>query len=206
MKKLFSGIIILFGFAAPLFFIPRVEPCERYDPAADVGYLEFIEYKPKPAEFVDVKQLLAESEAPPDITKEEPAPDTKEAPPSDGSEPKYPAPYALTPEERDLVERVVMHEAGYCPDYRLLLLTAQCFRNDCELNGWRPAETFSRCGYAAMSRANDRSREAVADVFDRGVKCVDEPIFCYYNRNLVYSPDHERHNLAIDIDGNRFFY
>lgn len=114
--------------------------------------------------------------------------------------------YTLTPEERDLVERTIMHEAGWCPDYRLLILTAQCFRNDCELNGWRPAEVFSKCGYAAMSYVNPRSRKAVSDVFDRKIKCVNEDIFCFYNRNLVSSTLHESQRLAIDIDGNRFFY
>lgn len=114
--------------------------------------------------------------------------------------------YELTPEERDLVERTIMHEAGWHPDYRILILTAQCFRNDCELNGWRPAEAYSKCGYAAMSYSNPRSRKAVSDVFDRKIKYVEEDIFCYYNCNLVSSPQHESQRLAIDIDGNRFFY
>lgn len=114
--------------------------------------------------------------------------------------------YELNTEERDLVERTVMHEAGWCPDYRLLILTAQCVRNDCELNGWRPFEVFDKCGYAAMDYANPRAVKAVREVFDEGVECVPERIFCYYNSTMVSSPDHERHNLAIDIDGNRFFY
>ncbi len=114
--------------------------------------------------------------------------------------------YELTDEERDLVERTVMHEAGWCPDYRLLILTAQCFRNDCELNGWRPSEAFNKCGYAAMEYANPRAIKAVREVFDKGVECVPEKIFCYYNSTLVSSSYHENNRLAIDIDGNRFFY
>lgn len=114
--------------------------------------------------------------------------------------------YELTDGERELVERTIMHEAGWCPDYRLLILTAQCFRNDCELNGWRPFETFDKCGYAAMNYANPRVVKAVRDVFDNGIQCVSEKIFCYYNQNMVYSEEHERNRLAIDIDGNRFFY
>lgn len=118
----------------------------------------------------------------------------------------YETSYNLTSKERDLIERVVMHEAGWCPDYRLLVLTAQCFRNDCELNDWKPDEVYSKCGYLAMDYANPRAKKAVSDVFDKGIQCVPEQIFCYYNRNLVHSADHERHNLAIDINGNRFFY
>lgn len=114
--------------------------------------------------------------------------------------------YELTEEERELVERVVMHEAGWHPDYRVVILTAQCFRNDCELNGWTPSEVFKKCGYAAMSYANPRAVKAVREVFDEGVQCVPELIFCYYNQNMVYSAYHEQFRLAIDIDGNRFFY
>lgn len=114
--------------------------------------------------------------------------------------------YELTDEERTLVEQIVMHESGWCPDYRICVLTAQCVRNDCEKFGLRPAEAFEKCGYARMSWANPRAVKAVYDVFDRGIKCVDEQIFCYYNCNMVESPYHESNNLAIDIEGNRFFY
>lgn len=114
--------------------------------------------------------------------------------------------YELTDEERTLVEQIVMHESGWCPDYRICVLTAQCVRNDCEKFGLRPAEAFEKCGYARMSWANPRAVKAVYDVFDRGIKCVNEQIFCYYNCNMVESPYHESNNLAIDIEGNRFFY
>ena len=118
----------------------------------------------------------------------------------------YAGSYELTAEERDLVERAVMHEAGWCPDYRLLILTAQCIRNSCEMNDIRPPQTYAQYEYAAMSYINPRSRKAVRDVFDRGIKCVDEDIFCFYNCNLTSSSLHESQRLAIDIDGNRFFY
>ena len=114
--------------------------------------------------------------------------------------------WAWSDSERDLVERTVMHEAGWCPDYRLLILTAQCIRNGCERFDQTPRETFDNFGYAAMSYANPRSKKAVSDVFDKGVKCVENDIFCYYNSTMVDSPWHEEQQLAIDIDGNRFFY
>lgn len=118
----------------------------------------------------------------------------------------YDGAYALTESERDLIERTVMHEAGWCPDYRLLILTAQCIRNGCELFDQTPHETFTNFGYAAMSYANPRSKKAVADVFDKGLKCVDDDIYCYYNSTMVASAWHETQQLSIDIDGNRFFY
>lgn len=118
----------------------------------------------------------------------------------------YDGAYALTESERDLIERTVMHEAGWCPDYRLLILTAQCIRNGCERFDQTPHETFANFGYAAMSYANPRSKKAVADVFDKGLKCVDDDIYCYYNSTMVASAWHETQTLSIDIDGNRFFY
>ena len=118
----------------------------------------------------------------------------------------YDGAYALTESERDLVERTVMHEAGWCPDYRLLILTAQCIRNGCERFDQTPHETFDNFGYAAMSYANPRSKKAVSDVFDKGLKCVDDDIYCYYNSTMVASAWHETQSPSIDIDGNRFFY
>lgn len=118
----------------------------------------------------------------------------------------YDGAYALSESERDLIERTVMHEAGWCPDYRLLILTAQCIRNGCERFDQTPHETFDNFGYAAMSYANPRSKKAVSDVFDKGLKCVDDDIYCYYNSTMVASAWHETQTLSIDIDGNRFFY
>lgn len=218
MKKIFVAVLMLNVFVSPFLLLELQKPPKKFDLIEPVdmndicGGLENVEYRGKIPEFVDVRAYLEELEeresalaldtdfdepqtenwADYDILKED---DFIEEPSFYGYS------YNLTVEER-----TVMHEAGWCPDYRLLILTAQCFRNDCELNSWRPAETFKKCGYAAMSYANPRVEKAVQDVFDDGVQCVPEKIFCYYNRNMVYSAEHERNRLAIDIDGNRFFY
>lgn len=118
----------------------------------------------------------------------------------------YDGSYSLSDSERELIERTVMHETGWCEDYRLLILVAQCIRNGCERFDQTPQQTFDNFGYAAMSYANPRSKKAVSDVFDKGIKCVENDIFCYYNSTMVDSPWHEEQQLAIDIDGNRFFY
>lgn len=118
----------------------------------------------------------------------------------------YDGSYSLSDSERDIIERTVMHETGWCEDYRLLILVAQCIRNGCERFDQTPQQTFDNFGYAAMSYANPRSKKAVSDVFDKGIKCVENDIFCYYNSTMVDSPWHEEQQLAIDIDGNRFFY
>lgn len=118
----------------------------------------------------------------------------------------YDGAFDISESERDLIERTVMHETGWCEDYRLLILVAQCIRNGCERFNQTPEETFENFGYAAMSYANPRAKKAVSDVFDKGLKCVENDIFCYYNSTMVDSAWHEEQRLAIDIDGNRFFY
>lgn len=189
------------------------------DVNATYGGLETIPYERKTVDFVDVNEYLRKLDE--RIAAEEKAEEERrvkvenskwnwydQLKPTDYIENPfyYDSPYTLSPYERDLIERTVMHEAGWCPDYRLLILTAQCFRNDCEIYDWTPSEVYSKCGYAAMSYANPRAKKAVSDVFDKGVKCVEEPIHCYYNSTMVSSPYHEQFDLAIDIDGNRFFY
>lgn len=118
----------------------------------------------------------------------------------------YDSAFDISDNERDLIERTVMHETGWCEDFRLLILVAQCIRNGCERFNQTPEETFGNFGYAAMSYANPRAKKAVSDVFDKGLKCVENDIFCYYNSTMVDSAWHEEQQLAIDIDGNRFFY
>lgn len=235
MKKLLTAILMFNAFIAPFIAmelrkLPEtldiIEPIDVEDFCGGLSDIEYRTILPEPidisrfqtsgeevmTESVDISKHLSGSGEHVDILK------TK-----DNSEIRYDFDklkeddfiaepsfygysYELTDDERDLVERVVMHEAGWCPDYRLLILTAQCFRNACELNGWTPSEVYEKCGYAAMSYANPRAVKAVREVFDEGVQCIPEKIFCFYNRNLVYSADHEKNRLAIDIDGNRFFY
>lgn len=225
MKKIFLVILMLNAFVFPLIVLAANQPHKAFDMIEPVdveevcGGLESIEYRTILPEPIDISMYQS------GVGDFEEAPVPLEAGPvnEDRSEIRYDFDnlkdddfiagpsfygysYELTDEERELVERAVMHEAGWCPDYRLLILTAQCFRNDCELYDWRPNETFEKCGYAEMSYVNPRTVKAVKEVFDEGVQCVPEKIFCFYNRNLVYSAYHEGNRLAIDIDGNRFFY
>ena len=225
MKLIFLVMLMLSAFVSPLAIMALQEPSEPFGliEPADIkeicGGLEDIEYRTILPEPIDISQYQST------VGDFEDAAVPLEAEPisADRSEIRYDFDnlkeddfitepsfygysYDLTDEERELVERAVMHEAGWCPDYRLLILTAQCFRNACELNEWEPTETFKYCGYEEMSYANPRAAKAVREVFDEGVRCVPEKIFCFYNRNLVSSPYHEQNRLAIDIDGNRFFY
>lgn len=215
MYKLITSLITALIFSIPLFVITSVYGEKHSEDVAIVEqehfegacFVDISEPPPtppepiyrEPAEGIDISEEECESSewAWYDVVKE-----------TDYiSEPLfYDGSYSLSDSERDLVERTVMHEAGWCPDYRLLILTAQCIRNGCERFDQTPLETFDNFGYAAMSYANPRSKKAVSDVFDKGIKCVENDIFCYYNSTMVDSPWHEEQQLAIDIDGNRFFY
>lgn len=222
MKKILMAILMFNAFISPFIIMELQKPPETLDIIEPInvddfcGGLSDIEYRTILPEPIDISKYQTSDEE--TVTETIDISETK-----DNSEIRYfydnlkeddfiaePSfygySYELTEEERELVERVVMHEAGWCPDYRLLILTAQCFRNACELNGWTPSEVHKKCGYVAMSYTNPRAVKAVQDVFDEGVQCVPEKIFCFYNRNLVYSAEHEKNKLAIEIDGNRFFY
>lgn len=236
MKKLLTAILMFNAFISPFIIMELQKPPETLDIIEPInvddfcGGLSDIEYRTILPEPIDISKYQTSDEetvtetidiSKPPLSGGEESIDISET--KDNSEIRYDFDnlkeddfiaepsfygysYELTEEERELVERVVMHEAGWHPDYRVVILTAQCFRNDCELNGWTPSEVFKKCGYAAMSYANPRAVKAVREVFDEGVQCVPELIFCYYNQNMVYSAYHEQFQLAIDIDGNRFFY
>ncbi len=223
MKKIFWVTLMFNAFVSPFLLLELRKPqasfeiIEPVDTDAICEGLENVEYREEFPEFVDIcsytdtikthdERVALQKEINENPTDKWKYYDMLKEDDFIKEPSFYGYSYELTPEERDLVERTVMHEAGWCPDYRLLILTAQCFRNDCEINGWQPAEAFENCGYAKMSYANPRAVKAVRDVFDEGIRCVPEKIFCYYNRNMVYSADHEKHRLAIEINGSRFFY
>ena len=103
-------------------------------------------------------------------------PDTS-APAAETVEPTEPAVrYPLTDAERDVVERVVMAEAG--------------------------GESFEGQMLVAPTQ---RVKDAVAAVFDRGETVVDEPTLYFYNPALVTSDFHESQIFVIEEGGHRFF-
>lgn len=115
------------------------------------------------------------------------------------------SPYQLTAEERDLVERVVMAEAG-AEELLGQLAVAQCIRNTCELYGVRPAEVVTDYQYAkARPDPSDLVRAAVDAVFDEGVQVVDPLTIYFYAPARVESPWHEAQEYEVQIGGHRFF-
>lgn len=151
--------------------------------------------------------------------KPEPAePETSECPPV--SEPEAPnmatlladevevdpAPYyPLTEEERDLVARVVMGEAGG-EGYDGQRLVAQCILNACLLDGMRPAEAVEVYQYTPnRPEPSESVLEAVSAVFDRHDVVTDELILWFYAPAWCYSDWHESQRFVLAHGGHRFF-
>ena len=113
--------------------------------------------------------------------------------------------YPLTPQERDLVERVVMAESGG-ESYKGQMLVAQCILNACEIDGIRPAEVIRKYVYAkSRPEPSDSVKRAVSAVFDKGEQVTDEPIVYFYAPKIVKSEFHESQIFAIEEGGHRFF-
>lgn len=114
--------------------------------------------------------------------------------------------YALTVSERDIVERVVMAEAGG-EGYDGQRLVAQCILNTAEAMDLRPDEVVTAPNQYA-SPANEASqevKEAVSAVFDDGDMVTDEPIRWFYNDKLVYSEWHEGKRFVMYFGNHKFF-
>lgn len=113
--------------------------------------------------------------------------------------------YHLTDAERDVVERVVMAEAGG-ESFEGQMLVAQCILNAAEKRGVEPSEAVVLYSYTkSRPDPTQRVKDAVAAVFDRGETVVDEPILYFYNPALVTSNFHESQIFVIEEGGHRFF-
>lgn len=122
--------------------------------------------------------------------------------PEEPAEPRY----ALTDDEREIVERVVMAEAeGEGFDGQRLV--AQCILNTAEAMDLRPDEVVLAPNQYATP-AQDASREvkdAVSAVFDDGNMVTDEPIQWFYAPRYVSSAWHESKVFVLEYGGHRFF-
>lgn len=114
--------------------------------------------------------------------------------------------YALTDAERDIVERVVMAEAGG-EGFDGQRLVAQCILNTAEAMDMRPDEVVTAPNqYAAPAEhASEMVMDAVSAVFDNGDMVTDEPIRWFYNDKLVYSEWHESKEFVLEHRAHRFF-
>lgn len=121
------------------------------------------------------------------------------------SEPEPAPAYELTVSERELVERVVMAEAGGEP-YEGQQAVAQCILNACVLRDLRPAEVIKKLKYTGARPAPTASvKSAVEAVFDEGVKVLDPDAIYFYAPALASSSWHESQVYVDTIGCHRFF-
>ena len=148
------------------------------------------------AEVAPVKEAVVQYDPPP-----EPMPEV------DVSELETTATrYALTDAERDIVERVVMAEAGG-EGFDGQRLVAQCILNTAEAMDMRPDEVvLAPNQYASpAAEASQEVKDAVSAVFDDGDMVTDEPIRWFYAPRYVYSAWHESKEFVLEHGGHRFF-
>ena len=114
--------------------------------------------------------------------------------------------YALTVSERDIVERVVMAEAGG-EGFDGQRLVAQCILNTAEAMDMRPDEVVTAPNQYASpaAEASQEVKDAVSAVFDDGDMVTDEPIRWFYAQSRVYSAWHENKAFVLEYGGHRFF-
>ena len=113
--------------------------------------------------------------------------------------------YFLEDYEREIVEAVVMAEAGGEP-LEGQMAVAQCILNSCQASGLRPDEVVRKYGYTtARPTASAEVCLAVSAVFDDGAKVTDEPIMYFYAPARCSSAWHESQAYVLTIGGHKFF-
>lgn len=113
--------------------------------------------------------------------------------------------FALTPEQRTLIEQVVSAESRGEP-YDGQLAVAQCILNACIKDDITPEQAIVKYKYTTnRAEPTDSVKEAVAAVFDRGEFITEEPLLYFYNPELVTSNFHESQDFVIEINNHRFF-
>lgn len=113
--------------------------------------------------------------------------------------------FALTPEQRTLIEQVVSAESRGEP-YDGQVAVAQCILNACMKDGITPDQVIKKYKYtSARVEPTDSVKKAVAAVFDRGEGITEEPILYFYAPALVTSEWHESQDFVIEIKNHRFF-
>jgi len=114
--------------------------------------------------------------------------------------------YSISDEEREEIERIVASEGGYC-EYEFQALVAECILNGCEADGIRPLELFDRGVFWLTNNVEptEVTKQAVSDVFDKGIMPTDEKIRYYYNPSYCQSAVHEEMRYVFTHTGCRFF-
>lgn len=188
MKKLIVLFLAIFVLALPLIAVTAA----RGDKAADIEIMggQILVTRIDGTEIIPLKTV-------PLLAYEIEQTPTADAPT---------ARYAITDDERRAIERIVASEGGYCP-YEFQALVATCILNGCEAENMRPTDLFERGDFWLTHdvEPDEITKQAVADVFDRGVLPTAEKIRYYYNPNYCESALHEQMCYVLTSCDCRFF-
>ena len=113
----------------------------------------------------------------------------------------------ITGAERELLERLVMGEAG-CEGYEGACLVAQTIRDFMLYKGYTTVESVrTSCKYSGSLKRepNKNVKDAVAFIFDEGGYAVRHKIFYFYAFKNTKSSWHETNPFVIQHRGHRFF-
>ncbi len=114
---------------------------------------------------------------------------------------------SLTAEDRDLLERLVMGEAG-AEGYEGAALVAQCIRDTMVYKGYSSvASVREGCKYSGSisKEPNQDVKNAVSFIFDDGGYAVRHKLYYFYAYKWCSSSWHETQPFIIQYGGHRFF-
>lgn len=113
--------------------------------------------------------------------------------------------YQLTTRERQLIEKVVMAEAGG-ESYDGQRAVAQCILNAAERDGIRPDKAIKKYKYTSRRKTPTESvKKAVSAVFDNGEMPINDTPLWFYAPAVCRSKWHESMRFVGEIGGHRFF-
>ena len=115
--------------------------------------------------------------------------------------------YKLTDDERIMIERIVMCEAGGEGE-RGQMMVAQCIlegmlRYHYTIDEYIINYKVELTGY---SNVTDEVRNSVSRVFDNGERVIEEKADLWYNPAITPSQWHEEQQYVITIGSHRFFW
>lgn len=114
---------------------------------------------------------------------------------------------SVTDADRDILERLVMGEAGN-QGFIGAALVAQAIRDTIVYKGYSSVESVRRgCGYSgSLSRTpNQDVLDAVKYIFDEGGYAVKHKVFYFYAHRSIRSSFHESRPFVVEYKGHRFF-
>ncbi|MBQ4105343.1 MAG: hypothetical protein IJC86_03030 [Clostridia bacterium] len=114
---------------------------------------------------------------------------------------------SITGYDRDVLERLVMGEAG-AEGYIGCCLVAQAIRDTMVNDGYKTVEAVrTNCGYqATLSRTpNSDAKRAVEFIFDQGGAAVQHDVIYFYAPALCTSGFHESQEFVVQYNNQRFF-